>query len=321
HGSSGSPIYYGVDYTWFSGGSWSRPIFTGDNPLTPNPGVFRDSVASCTYQIGASNTFTAFADSSFIIFHNFELTGLCSKALNGGAGQDQYVIENSNNGTYNIYAHLYIHGWTHIPFTNPAGCALPRPVGYCFAIRAFVGATQGPLLDLHIQNVIDGADSDPGGLTVLFGGGYDYEQNVFRNTTQIVTGGVHIWHDNLLENWFGSGDLAAHGNFWEASVSLGTNAFYNNVFRHTKSTAMVGIWAEPQPGTTLYAFNNVVYDFNPANGNWFNVGAHGAAEPRGTYIVFNNIFENPANGAIMTCASAPNVFTLIGTNNQYITDA
>src|SRR5271154_3352628 len=31
--SSGSPIYIGVDVTWFTGGSWARPIFTADNPL------------------------------------------------------------------------------------------------------------------------------------------------------------------------------------------------------------------------------------------------------------------------------------------------
>src|SRR6202521_3609120 len=40
HGSSGNPIYYGVDPAWFSGASWSRPILTADNPLTPNPGTF-----------------------------------------------------------------------------------------------------------------------------------------------------------------------------------------------------------------------------------------------------------------------------------------
>ena len=47
---SGSPIYIGVDITWFSGSSFSRPIFNEDNPITTRrafrlhiPGRRRDS--------------------------------------------------------------------------------------------------------------------------------------------------------------------------------------------------------------------------------------------------------------------------------------
>src|SRR5208282_1157790 len=32
-GSSGSPIYIGVDPAWYAGGSWARPVLTGDNPV------------------------------------------------------------------------------------------------------------------------------------------------------------------------------------------------------------------------------------------------------------------------------------------------
>ena len=320
NGLSGRPIYYGVDQSWFSGSSWSRPIFTGDNPLTPNPGVFRDSVPSCTYQMGANNKFVSFEFSTWMIFDNFEMTGLCSQALGATGGHDVYVTENHDIGTHNIYERLYIHGWTHIPYASPANCSTGQ--GYCFGdLQAFQGGA-GPGIDLHLLNVVDGADSDPGALTAGHGTAYDYEGNVFRNTTQFVIGGTHIWHDNLLENWFGTGDQFAHGNLWEeVGETPGANAVYNNVFRHTLSTAMVGIWANPPVGNTIYFFNNVFYDLNPANGNWFNVGAHGASEPRGTYVVFNNTFENPNNTPMMTCASAPNVFTLIATNNHYITDA
>src|SRR5262249_2491898 len=33
NGTSSNLIYVGVDPTWFTGGSWTRPIFNGDNPL------------------------------------------------------------------------------------------------------------------------------------------------------------------------------------------------------------------------------------------------------------------------------------------------
>jgi hypothetical protein len=43
--ASSGCIYYGVDQTWFSGGSWVRPILDGDNPLSTS------LVSSSRYQV------------------------------------------------------------------------------------------------------------------------------------------------------------------------------------------------------------------------------------------------------------------------------
>lgn len=320
HGSSGNPIYYGVDPGWFSGSSWTHPILTSDNPLTPKPGAFRDSVASCTYQVGKDNTLVSLESSSWIVLDGLELTGLCSKTLNG-AGGDVYVVE--NGGANNTYEHLYIHGWTHIPFACSGG------TGYCFNLRAFQGSQNAG--DLHLQNVIDGSDSDPGGLGAVFGGAYHYSGNVFRYTAQIVVNNMHLWHDNLFEHWFAPGDGNAHGNVYEESGEVaGTNAFYNNVMRHLCTDSGTGttcngdplIWPEPSVGTTDYLFNNVVYDVNP-NLEYLNIGQNGNVGNQGPLTIFNNLFQVNSGGAgtIWGCSASGFAFPFTAANNHYITDA
>jgi hypothetical protein len=309
--SSGPPIYYGVDPTWFSGGSWSRPILTADNPLTPNPRVFADFVASCTYQVGAQNYLTTFADSSHIIFDNFELTGLCSKILNGNGG-DVYLEE--AGATNNIYEHIYIHGWTHIQFSCSGG------TGYCFNLRAIHGNTTG--LGQFIQIVVDGSDSDPAGLELIYNGGYIVSQSVFRYTAQGIPNGFHIWNDNLLEHWYCPGDSNAHPNLLESNGDApGMNALYNNVFRNiiTDSgscpvNSIVGIWLLPPVGSTDYLFNNVFYNTPTSGIEYINISNH--SNPTGTQILFNNTFEDAQTNMFGGCFGAANPYT--AANNHYI---
>ncbi len=324
-GSSGSPIYYGVDLTWFSGGSFARPIFSGDNPLTPHPQVFGDYVASCAYAVGPWNNMIISESSSYVTLDNFELTGLCQPVESGTpasghwAGHDYYI--NEGGAANNIYEHLYFHGWTHVQFncTTVGG----NPSGQCFNLRAFNGSNANPGSQ-YIQIVIDGSDSDPAGLTVMFDGGYNVSQSVFRYTTQTIPGPVHIWHDNLLEYIYGPGDGQAHGNLWEElGEAPGVNAVYNNVFRHVCLAGacphgLVGIWATPEVGDTEYWFNNLVYDQN-TGGNYFDIGAND--RNIGTHIIFNNTFEQPVNNTILSCSFAGFTFPFTVVNNHYITNA
>jgi hypothetical protein len=320
-GTANNPIYYGFDFTWFSGGSWARPLFNADNPLTPNPSVVGDSVASCAFQLGAQNKFVSLESAHFVTFDNFELTGLCSQIL-GGTGGDFYFEE--KGGSNLTLSRLYIHGWTHIPFSCGGS------PGYCFNLRAFDNSTNSVAdFDFHNQIVVDGSDSDPAGLETLHGNAYNFSQNVFRYTAQIVFTGGHTWHDNLFSHWFEPGDGAAHGNLFEdAGTSIsGSNAFYNNVFQHICSDSgacplgIVGIWPEMSVGTTEYWFNNLMYDVDGSvTGNYFNIGQNANFGNQGTLIIFNNTFQvNGGTGVILQCNSTfSHPFT--AANNHYITN-
>jgi len=320
-GSSSSPVYVGVDLTWYSGSSWARPIFTGDNPLTPHPGVFADSVASCAYQMGSNNKIVSFEGSTYGILDNFELTGLCSKSTT--TSNDVYVEEAGPLTTNNSYERLYIHGWTHIPYTG----------GYVNNIILFSGTNLNGLGDSHLLNVVDGSDSDPGGIEfVKYGGAYNDAYNVFRYASNYVVTSTHLIHDNLFEYWYGEGDEQHHPNLYEENGEYSaTNAVYNNVFLHICQlngsgsncpVGMVGIWPEPSVGFTTYFFNNVFGDVNGSevSGNYFNIGQNANSGNQGTLIIFNNTFQMTGGAVgILDCQSTY-AHTFTAANNHYIVD-
>ena len=316
-GSNGNNIYIGVDQTWYSGGSWTRPILTGDNPLTPNPGVQGDSVASCGHQIGNSNNIWVAQVVSYYTLDNFEMTGFCSNTPNQPNGHDDYV---DNNGSqYTLIENVYIHGWTHVALGGSMQVN----------IKAFEGGSAGISPDQQVgetysQVVVDGADSDPAGAEAnQFDGWYDVEYSVFRNVTQVVYTLAHNFHDNLMEYFYWAAN-AGHQNVFEADREWDgpTNVFYNNIFRHIYpqgSGGNVMIWPSPPVGTTDYWFNNLIYDAN-APGNYFNIGQNGGDQ--GTLDIFNNTFELPSGGGGMIDGCTPgsaHPYNL--TNNHYVTDS
>ena len=131
-GTLANPIYLGVDQTWYTGGSWARPILTGDNPICGpltlggncNQGglstynVKQYYVSSCAYQVGSANYLLSLSGSSHFILDNFELTGLCQNATGQPANHDEYISYGSSGDMR--YLNLYIHGWTHVQYADMA---------------------------------------------------------------------------------------------------------------------------------------------------------------------------------------------------------
>jgi hypothetical protein len=315
-GARTSCIYIGVDPTWYGGSSWTRPILTGDNPTS----VF--AVSQCAYgPVGANNLFVQIGG-GYVVFDNFELTGLC---------------EYNNLGTYisagntvpDVFSNNYIHGWTHLPFACSLG-SNGEPVGVCDAINAFgLNATHtiGP------GNVCDGWDSDPTGGGCIAFGGYIVYDNVFENQSQIVVNGYHAWHDNVWQNYYPTGDGEAHGNQLEVNIdapiglneggqqpNVPFNVFYNNVMGHNHNAdGDVKLWFCPNDAAAEYWFNNVVYDQSPGN-NWdivYNSPLYpGCGGTNGQYkYMFNNTLDLYPGAT--SCTGDPR---LVVTGNHEISD-
>ncbi len=312
NGSSGNPIYLGVDQTWFSGGSWTRPILTGDNPTSTST-----TLTSCPYaSIGSANIMIQLSGQKFITIDNFEMLGLCESAPND-AQQDTYIRYGYAIGP--VFTNLYIHGWTHVQF-NCSGTT-----GLCFNTFAFQGGAGGMGLpsDTISNVVVDGSDSDPGGAGVCYCDFWNVSDSVFRYVSQIVDRLPHVYHDNLQEYWYEPGDNSAHGNLWESvGDAPGTNAFYNNIFRHVCSIqgscphGIVGIWPAIPLGNTDYFFNNLCYDCNTA-GNYLDIGQNDRNQ--GTFVFFNNTFEIPTvTNPIVQCAAKGYSSPFVAANNHYI---
>ena len=315
-GSSGNPIYVGVDLTWYAGSSWVRPVLTGDNPLTPNPGVRGDSVASCAHQTGTSNNIWEAVEVSYYTLDNMELVGVCNNDTNQPNDQDDYLNDNgSSNATYE---NIYIHGWSH---TSSA----------VVNVKAIEGGSAGAGPDTQVgmlwqYMVVDGSDSDPAGAFCnQFDGWYAVQYSVFRYVSQNVFTLLHVFHDNLVEYWYSTPSNAGHGNMFEADEEWDgpINAVYNNVFRHiysdtTSQTAgNVGIWPQMSTGTADYYFNNVMYDYY-GGGNYFNVGQNANDGNQGTLYVFNNTMVSADGEPIMDCSNAGFAYPFVFANNHYV---
>jgi len=317
NGTSAHPIYYGIDQSWFTGGSWTRPVFTEDNPLTPNQGVANDSVSSCAHSMGSNQILFGMANDSYIIVDGVEGVGLCEPAADSG-GDDAYFDQSSDSN--DTIERVYIHGWTHVSYSSVSA-----------SIKGFAGSDTAT--DVYFQVFVDGSDSDPGGFSwTLYHGGANVSQSVFRYTDQLVTTSGHNFHDNLLEHFFQPSDTNEHPNAYEeaGNGNPDTSLYYNNVFRYLGTDAnacnraMVVFWPVTAPGQTSYVFNNVVYGTNScSNGNWFNLGQNSNQNNgnSGQQNVFNNTLENTANAEMMECTGASTSSTpLTFANNHYITD-
>lgn len=102
-GSAGNPVTYGVDQTWFAGGSWTRPILSGDNATSTT------FVASCTHANTGTLMSIGSGSSSFVTFDNFEITGVC---WNTNSSIDGTMMSIPGGETNIIVSNLYCHGWT-----------------------------------------------------------------------------------------------------------------------------------------------------------------------------------------------------------------
>jgi hypothetical protein len=206
----------------------------------------------------------------------------------------------------NQYSNHYIHGFTHVAFASVADCSGTH-TGACFSLGAFYGqgsshSTIGP------GNVCDGSDSDPGGFgCILSITMYNVFDNIFRYNADGAGGSCHNVHDNILENWYETGDQAAHGNMWECVSSSTTdpiNVFYNNILRNNddahSNTGIIKVGTFMKTTTNKnYWFNNVLYKVHGSN-TW-DTYTPGQGQP-GVAFMFNNTIEASVNwGNIVEC--------------------
>lgn len=253
-GSSSSAIYIGVDATWYAGASFTRPIFTMDNPATVA------SPPGCSYDDSARNGITV--TGSYVTIDNFELTGKCWS----GDPTGHYTV--GFTGSYNKATNNYIHGWS-----VAAGAADDNHTMF---------AADGSNSE-WAYNVVDGFDSTFGAICNspmcvrssrrlatgwAFGGATSHCYNINHNVIRHVGNGVQcatidIVHDNLFEYTWNPSFGGRHGNTLETNGGTSGEAFYfyNNMVRNAGNS--VQIW--PQ-AAKMYIFNNVMGDtYNAGN--------------------------------------------------------
>lgn len=291
-------IYFGVDKSWSSGSSWTRPILTADNPLSAS------RVSNCPYRVGSNNQMINQGPGT--ILDNFEMLGLCTADASPGNTADTYVVYNGtgNGGTGTAFEeNLYIHGWT---------ASAAAGGGSTLACVVLGGGNNGLQVIDHV--VVDGSDSDAAVCAWgTFPSFYHMRDSIIRYTTQGVGQWCHDIHDNVFE-FFQNPDVPTHGNILECNNdSNGTaayqpqntpNVFYNNIIRHSSTAfsqaGQVGLWFCPDT-TPEYWFNNLVYDVG--NSNFWDIAGppiYGCSNTGKQYMFNNTLVDGrqPCTGTV-----------------------
>jgi hypothetical protein len=312
-GTSASPIYIGVDTTWFSGGSWSRPILNMDNPLTTsNPG-------SCQFD-DSSISAMALTNVSNVTVDNFEFTGKC---WSGNVSQNQLAYF-YRTGTNITIENSYFHGWTlagtawdgHAAISGYGVAAISNNVIASVVIDGS-DSTQGTT-NSACANAVNGAPCNTG--WGIQGDCYDVHNSVIRYTSNAMEcANLTYIHDNLIEYTFATMDGLANGTQGphpNVVETLGgynglTLYFYNNILRH--NGVNVTYW--PQ-FSNAYEFNNVFFDNSIVQaGNCFMQSPLGFSSGLGsaTANIFNNTIDStctfnfyPGNGSTPTWSGPSN---------------
>jgi hypothetical protein len=298
-GSSGSPIYWGVDKTWFSGNSWTRPIFSGDNPFSSV------GVSSCAHDESQYTALSYLGENNQYI-DSIEFSGFCWHGNQSNSNENICCLthiegaQGASTPSNDIISDVYIHGWSHVNFSCSSSGG--EPTGNCDGAYGIALGSNSTYEkgDTIVGTVIDGEDTDRQSLCAICFAGYDIHNSVLRYLANgVVTNNTHVFHDNLLEYLLQSADGDTHTNGFEFNVEwAGTNAVYNNVIRNLWLSGACEVSQWESPNTVDYYFNNVVYGLG-CSGNYYDiVGAPSGGSNGWTSYLFNNTWVVPAAGAI-----------------------
>jgi hypothetical protein len=227
-GTSGSHIYFGVDQSWYSGGSWSRPVLDAEDTTIPDN-------FDHTFNNGMMRTY-----GSYFTIDNIEFKRL-AQLNDTGTPQMLYI------GTASELKNCYFHGWLH------GGSSTNDNV----IILGSELITEGPDMSLKIHdNVWDGSDTTEDMAMAYKGSaGHVYNNYVSHMRNAFVGSFLYVWGNTLI-HLNDSFDAGSHGNAVENTG--GQLVIYNNFIQDCTGGATV--FHTPKDGYVDYHFNNLIID-------------------------------------------------------------
>ncbi len=226
-GTSGSPITYGVDPTWFKAISWTRPVFD----LT----------------IGVWTVAPVLANSvNYVVFDNLEIAN--EQVDNRYTWPPRSAI--SVNGGSNVtIQNCYIHGWS---IQNPVMDSDSDPTG---GIAFYNGSTGGVVRNC----VLDAGPEADSGIGIY--GGAVIQGNIIKNMPngiQVVDQGTDV-SGNQIFNVTYSADPSKQQN---GILAQGGGHIYNNIV-HDVVPGAFAVYLESAwsgVGNTQSVYNNMVWN-------------------------------------------------------------
>ena len=297
YGTSGHTVKWTVDNTWFTGGSWARPIFNWGGISS---GDF------CNHML-------IFAPVAYWVFDNFEWTGLYWSTCQTSTGYIALGIGGNGELKNN-----YFHGWTHSTATGTYDpCTLTA------------GNSEGvDVTTTAHDNVFDGTDSTDysTGYTTCYAFN-GHPAIVYNNWMSYVVNGwlgaypVSFYQntcDHVGNSWsFAHGGNEVHDQCFESNVDRDNFVFHDNLIQHTNAGIMVN--TTPPLNYNTYIFNNVSWD-RLGNGNGYVCYYPIAGGQGGTCNYYNNTNHDDISGVqnFVGCFdTSPNFITACNYKNNH----
>jgi chitodextrinase len=294
-GSIGNPIYFGVDKTWYTGSSWTRPVFDLQSTTAGSKNIVVD------LQTGGLGISYVTLDNLEMV--NFRWTG--SPTYGNAIGIN---LETSQNITLE---NVYFHSWTH---DNPGGCTS----GNCDAMKVVVGSTSSPYNPGSIINDLtcDGAPSgtDSGMCTYAVPA---VENSTAQNMSNgfLLNGATVTFAGNTVGPINQSYDTGNHENCVE-TTGASTVYFSNNLIHDCTAVSVFtgGGIAAPE---TDYIWNNIIYNSVPGP-----VYIDTSPVATGSAYLYNNTFVATSSGSCVEIVqrSKGDLANFVEENNNCISD-
>jgi hypothetical protein len=232
-GTSSAYDYYGVDLNWFSGSSFSRPVFNlnGQLPTAAGPLNGRNVI---------------WVDGTYVTFDNFEIKG---QFIQGGhSGPDvgyDCGIYFSSNVLGSIVKNGYFHDW------------ISTPAGLNAGFSNCAGGIAGRYTTADNMEI-----SDQAGQPVPFGSCFANMVEVKNSKCHHIAQGLNGYgsvHDSEFSNISDQSTVspytnAIHTNVIQQTWAGGAGSVYNNVIHDNLLGQVVGMC----PNTNFY--NNVMWN-------------------------------------------------------------
>ena len=286
-GTSGNPIYFGVDQTWFAGAAWSRPVFNLVNTTWHAAPIVANAV-------------------NFVTFDNLEIKN--EEVDNTDSFPPRSAIT-VNGGSNITIQNCYIHGWS---IQQPLSGSDNSPTG---GVAFYNGSVAGT-----VQNcVFDGSPESDSGVAIY--GGSAIHGNVIENVPNgiVITDSSADVSGNQIFDVPYSVDPVENSS---AIFAFSGASIHNNIV-HDLVPGASALQLEAGAGgtgNTQYVFNNLVWNVGDAAPIEMSSAFLGPVSQSNQFIYNNTLSGGSTAGCITVDPSYFVPTNLTVQNNHCISD-
>jgi hypothetical protein len=274
-GTATTPVYYGVDRTWYTGSSWTQPAL--DEGTDPGTG------AGPAYFSGSGN---------YREIDGFHLTGWYN---NNVTYSNPFSLISS--ATDESITNVTLDGWSHDSCASSSSSAFCDNWWLTWASGGQSILVQGDTVDDSANGAacaanLNGNSCSGGAVYFTTPTALIYDRNTCFDVANCIESGDGLTAtNNLLYNVGNSyDDVGGKGQHCNTIEDLGNTVIANNIV-HDVALGCFAVEFEPSNGSTVYLFNNVVWN---TGGKYPMYGYPGTT---GTIDAWNNTVVGYTNGS------------------------